>query len=228
MKTIITIALSISTLILSAQTFSIIESTIYHENKSQLSLEVDIAPSTKDTRKAFQKYLKSNYSVKLKRSGDIYAVNAQKIIEITDVQIDFFAKFKKDKNEGTQMSVFARKGYDLYLTPQEDAKAFASMRTIFDDFLKKYLTEYYEDELEGAVDVHADLSKDKKNLTEDIEDLNKEIEDNTKEIGKLKEEIEENTNEIEEKTKKLKELEVELTKAGTALEGIKEKKQGVK
>lgn len=102
------------------------------------------------------------------------------------------------------------------------------MRTIFDDFLKKYLTEYYEDGLEVAVDVHADLSKDKKNLTEDIEDLNKEIEDNTKEIGKLKEEIEENTNKIEEKTKKLKELEVELTKAGTALEGIKEKKQGVK
>lgn len=80
---------------------------------------MDIAPSTKDTRKAFQKYLKSNYFVKLKRSGDFYAVNAQKIIEITDVQIDFFAKFKEDKNEGTQMSVFARKGYDLYITPKK-------------------------------------------------------------------------------------------------------------
>lgn len=228
MKSIITLALTLSTIILSAQTYSIIESTVYHEEKSQLSLEVDIAPSPKDTRKAFQKYLKSNYSVKLKRDGDFYAVKAQQVKEIAEVQIDLYAKFKEDKNEGTQMSVFARKGYDLYITPKEDAKAFASMRTLFDNFLKQYLTEYYEDKLEDAVDAHADLSKDKKKLMDDIKDLNEDISDNKKDINKLTDENKDKSSELEEKNKQLDKLEEKLTKAGGSLENMKSKRQGIK
>tara|TARA_R110002049_G_scaffold41162_2_gene124368 strand:- start:5063 stop:5749 length:687 start_codon:yes stop_codon:yes gene_type:complete len=228
MKSIITLALTLSTIILSAQTYSIIESTVYHEKKSQLSLEVDIAPSPKDTRKAFQKYLKSNHDVKLKRSGDFYAVEAKKITDITDVQIDLFAKFKEDKNNGTQMSLFARKGYDLYITPKEDAKAFASMRAVFETFLKEYLTKYYEDQLKDAVGVHADLSKDKKKLEKDIEDLKEDIEDNKKEIKSLSKENDDNEKEQKEKTKELKELEDKISGAGNKLDNLKTKKQEIK
>lgn len=227
MKSTITLALIFSAFMLSAQTYTIIESTVYHEKKSQLSLEVDIAPEPKDTRKAFKRYLKDKHDVKLKRSGDFYAVKAQKVKDISDVQIDLFAKFKEIENEGTQMSLFARKGYDLYITPKEDAKAFASLRTLMDNFLNSYLTEHYEEKLDDAVDVHGDLSKDIEKLKDDIEDLNEDIADNKKEIEKLTEENTEKTTEVEEKSATLEALEEQLTKAGEKLENIKTKKNGI-
>lgn len=227
MKSIITLALSLSTILLSAQTHTIIESTVYHEEKSQLSLEVDISPSPKDTRKAFQKYLKSKHDVKLKRSGDFYAVKAQKIAEITDVQIDLYAKFKEDKNEGTQMSLFARKGYDLYITPQNDAKAFASMRMIFNSFLKEYLTDYYEEKVDDAVDVYSDFTKDKKKLVDDIEDLNEDIEDNKKEIEKLTKENSDKAEELKKKKEEAKDLDKKISEADSKLQNLKTKKQGI-
>ncbi len=227
MKTAITIALIFTTFISTAQTYTIIESTVYHEEKSQLSLEVDIAPNPKDTRKAFKRFLKDNHNVKLKRSGDFYAVEAQKIKDISEVQIDLFAKFKEIENEGTQMSLFARKGYDLYITPNEDAKAFASMRTVMDNFLKSYLTEHYDEKLDNAVDAHGDLSKDIEKMQDDIEDLNEDIADNKKEIDKLTEENEEKTTEIEEKTSALEALEQQKSEAGEHLENVKTKKKGI-
>ncbi len=227
MKSIITLAFSLSTIVLSAQTYTIIASTVYHKEKSQLSLEADISPSPKDTRKAFQKYLKSNHGIKLKRSGDFYAVKAQKIAEITDVQIDLYAKFKEDKNEGTQMSLFARKGYDLYITPQNDAKAFAGMRMIFNSFLKEYLINYYEEKFDNAVDVYSGFTKDKKKLVDDIEDLTDDIEDNKKEIEKLRKENSDKAEELKKKKQEAKELDKKISETDSKLQNIKTKKQGI-
>lgn len=228
MKRLALILISFASLSLSAQTYSIIQSTAYHKDKSQTSLEVEIAPEPKETRKAFKKYLRKQHDVKLKRDGDFYAVKQSKVVAITDVQIDLYSAFKENKDGGTQMSLFARKGYDLYITPTSDGAAFSNMRTLFQDFLNGYLGEYYEDKLEDAVDLSGDLKKDKSKLTDKNKDLNDDIEDNKKDIEKMTKENKEKAEQIEENKKELKKLEEKINSSDNNVDQLKSKKQGIK
>jgi len=228
MKNTILLIFSIASLSLTAQTYSIIQSTAYHEEKSQTSLEVEIAPDPKEARKAFKKYLKKQHDVKLKRNGNFYAVKQSKVTAITDVQIDLFSAFKENKDGGTQMSLFARKGYDLYITPSSDGTAFSNMRTLFQDFLNQYLGEYYEEKLDDAVGLSGDLKKDQSKITDKNKDLIDDIEENKKDIEKMTKENKEKAEQIEENNKKLKELEKKIRTSDSNVDQLKSKKQGIK
>ncbi len=211
----------------SAQTYSIINSTVMQDDQSRTSLEAELETEPKDTRKAFSKYLKKEHDAKLKKDGDFYAAKESKIKAISEDQIDFYASFKENKNGGTDMSIFARKGYDIYITPKDQSAEFNGMKKLFENFLNGYLGEYYEDKLDDAVGISGDLKKDQEKLMDDNKDLKDDIEDNKKDINKMTESNKEKAKTIEDNNKKLEELNQKISNADGNVDQLKTKKQGI-
>ena len=227
MKKLLGAVFLLMTMAASAQTYSIINSTVMHDGQSRTSLEAELETEPKDTRKAFSKYLKKQHDAKLKRDGDFYAAKETKIKAISEDQIDFYAQFKENKNGGTTMSLFSRKGYDIYITPKDHSAEFNGMKKIFEDFLNSYLGEFYENKLDDAVGISAGLKKEKEKLMDDNKDLQKDIEDNKEDISKMTEENKEKSKQVEKNNKKLEELEQKISNADGNVDQLKTKKQGI-
>lgn len=204
----------------SAQSLSPQKSTIKHNEKMRPCLVVKLDPEPKELKKAWIRFLKKKYDVKLKGMGwfsnkDLLYKKEVNVKRLSSQKMDFYTYVVEDEN-GSEMKVFASLGYDIYLNEEQYPLEFRAMKEMIVSFLKEYLPGYYHDKInesEGSV----------KSLNKEITSLNKSIKDNEDRTKKLSKEIEESKTDIKENSQKLKAAEIKLKGRVEELERIKSK-----
>jgi len=185
--------------ILLATTFSITEvnaqasiqptnSTINYDDAQRPCIKVNLDPEPKTLKSAWRSYLEENYDFKLKGIGFLSnkdLLSAEEIIveQISSKSMDFFTQVIEDEN-GSEMKIFARHGYDIYLSEDNYPSEYEAINEILESFLKYYLPIYYA----SGID---DTEKRIAELSDESDDLEEEITDDSEKITELKEEIKE-------------------------------------
>lgn len=181
-------------------------------------IQVNVDPEPKTLKEAWRDYLKDNYDFKLKGIGflsnkDLLSAEAITVTQISSKEMDFYTYITEDEI-GSEMKVFVRYGYDVYVNKKSTPTDYEALSNIIDNFLKYYLPIYYQ----GRVD---DTEKRIKKLTDETNDLQKEIEDDAYKISELKKEIEELEADLETNTERLEEANIKLIKRTEKLDRIR-------
>lgn len=151
-------------------------------------LQLHLDPEPKTLKKAWKDYLQDHYDLKLKGIGflsnkDLLSAEEQNVAQISSKLLDFYTQIVEDQN-GSEMKVFVRYGYDIYMTEANNPNDYAAVHGIINDFLKFYLPKYYQEKIN-------DTEKRVEELVKETSKLNEEIADDTEKISVLKQEIEE-------------------------------------
>ena len=235
MKTLVVILISIflllSTRTVSSQSFEPKQSTIEHNGSIRPCIVVNIDPEPKTLKKAWAKFLRKEYHVKMKGTGlfnnnDLLYSKEVSIVQLSAKQMDFYTQILEDEN-GSEMKVFVSLGYDIYLNEVDYPAEFQVLNDILVSFLKQYLTEYYEKDIEDSArrvkklkKEIASLEANKKRNTEMIEKLTKDIENLNKDIENYKTSVTENSEKLIEAEIKLKAREEKLERIMNKLQTL--------
>ena len=146
-----TFFLVISLLVMQVNAQSLIQpfdATINHDKAQRPSIQVNLDPEPKTLKNAWKDYLKDNYNFKLKGVGflsnkDLLSAEAITVKQISSDAMDFYTHIVEDEN-GSEMKVFARHGYDIYITKKNYPNEYKALREILESFIKYYLPKYYE------------------------------------------------------------------------------------
>lgn len=227
-KSILTTSLIIISIIISSisysQSISPIDGTVYHNKKSRPCLEVNVDPEAKTLKKAWNNYLKENYSVKLKGIGflsnkDLLSSKQVIIPVISPNAMDFYTEIIENAN-GSQMRVFASFGYDIYVDAASMPKEYVQIRKIMDDFLQSYIPNYYQELIKDKEKVVKSLNKDQSKLQKSIKKDTRSVEKMTKELESLNSDITKNKAELEETESKLTNRNQQLNELKTKLNSV--------
>ncbi len=172
-----------------AQTFKIDTVQISYENKSRTCLSTLLDPEAKKVKKAWAKYLKKNYEIKLKGIGFMTNKETLKAIDvmwgtISTKRMNVYTKITTTAT-GCQMSFFTSLGYDIYIEPNTYPKEFKEMGNIFNTFLHEFLNKYYTNEIEVTAKKIKKLRKQKITLQKSIVKNEKQIKKNDNKIKNL-------------------------------------------
>ena len=197
-----------------------IDATIEYDNAQRPCIQVNLDPEPKTLKHAWKDYLKDNYDFKLKGIGflsnkDLLSAEEIMIEQISSKQMDFYTHITEDEN-GSEMKIFVRYGYDIYLTRENDPNAYEALTGMLNGFLKIYLPKYYE----GKVN---DTEKRIKKLSDETGDLEAEITDDSEKIAKLKKEIEGLEEDLKSNNERLKIAKIKLKKRSEKLDRIRGK-----
>lgn len=228
MKTLNTLIFSIFLLLnswpASSQTLEPIQSTIEHNNGTRACLEVNLDPEPKTLKKAWTKYLRKEYHVKLKGKGlfgnkyPLYS-HEVRISEISSKQMDFYTNIIEDEN-GSEMKVFASYGYDIYLNQENYPAEYILFKDILVSFLKDYLPGYYQEGIKDATKKVKKLKKEISSLDKNIKKDTKKIESFAKDVDNYKISLKENSEKLVRAEAKLKGRELKLARIRTKLEAL--------
>jgi len=193
---------------INAQNISPEDGTIKFDDESRPCLVVHVDPEPIMLKKAWKKYLKDKFELKL--SGrDILSAERVTISAISMNAMDFYTQIIEDLN-GSEMTVFARHGYDIYVDKENNLEEYNKLRSMMEDFLTRYVTSYHQDIID-------DTEKKILKLTKYQEKLQKQIDKDASKASKLKEkaaeleeDVKENTATIEETKEKIKERDEKL------------------
>lgn len=194
------------------------DATIDFDNAQRPCIQVNLDPEPKTLKNAWRDYLKDNYDFKLKGIGflsnkDLLSAEAITVNQISSKAIDFYTHIVEDEN-GSEMKVFVRHGYDIYITKKSYPNEYTVLHDALESFIKSYLPIYYEDKIN-------DTEKRVNELIEERNDLNKEINENSNKIEKLKNEIKQKEEELKSKKTKLEATEKKLKKRKEKWERIR-------
>lgn len=164
-----------------AQTYKIDTSEISYENKLRPCFNVKYDAPSKTVKKAWDKFFKKNYSVKIKgisllTNKDVITGTDVTIALVSDKRMDLFARVT-DVAGGSELKYFMSFGYDFFIGPVEYPKEFEGMKKILNDFSVEFLNDYYADEASS-------LTKKIKGLEKDIKKNKKSIKKNNRKAGK--------------------------------------------
>lgn len=184
-----------------------IEATINFDDAIRPCIQVNLDPEPKPIKKAWKDYLKDNCDFKLKGIGfltdkDLLSAEEVTVEMISPNAMDFYTQVIEDEN-GSEMKVFARHGYDIYINKASSPDEYRALYGIVEGFVKSYLPEYYKDQIEDTEDRIA-------MLTDKTTDIKDNIADNTSEIEKLKKETVELQKELVTNDEQLKTAESKL------------------
>jgi flagellar capping protein FliD len=221
MKIIFYIAISLLTIQVYAQTtIKPFDAKIDYGKAQRPCLQVNLDPEPKTLKKAWREYLKDNYDFKLKGIGflsnkDLLSAEEINVNQISSKVMDFYTHIVEDEN-GSEMKVFVRHGYDIYVSEENYPNEYFAVREILESFIKYYLPKYYEERL-------SDTEKRVKELVKESDDLQEEIEDDSDDIAKLKKEIEEKEEKLKSNKQALETAKAKLTKRQEKLKRIRSK-----
>lgn len=194
------------------------ETTIKFDKAQRPCLQVNLDPEPKTLKKAWRKYLKDEYDFKLKGIGflknkDLLSAEQIVVKELSTNQMDFYTQIVESKT-GSEMNVFVRYGYDIYISQSSHPDQFITLNNILDGFLKEYLPKYYADQIK-------DTEKRVKKLEKETKGLSKDIKKDTKKIEKLNKEIKDREKDLESNNELLKEAKTKLESRKDKLKRIK-------
>jgi len=194
------------------------DTTIDYDNAQRPCIQVNLDPEPKALKHAWKDYLKDVYDFRLRGIGffsnkDLLSAEEITVNQISPNKIDFYTHIVEDE-DGSEMKVFVRQGYDIYVTKEKNPNEYKAVREIVESFIKYYLPKHYDDKIK-------DTEERIDNLMEEKEDLKSNIDEKSSEIEKLKQEIKENEEELKSKKKQLELTERKLTKRKEKLERIR-------
>lgn len=194
------------------------ETTMNYDNGQRPCLQLNLDPEPKALKHAWRDYLKDNYNFKLKGIGFLRnkdLLNSDEIIvpQISSNAIDFFTHIVEDQN-GSEMKVFVRHGYDIYISQENYPNEYAALKEILESFIKFYLPQYYEGKV---IETEKRITK----LTDETNDLQKEIADDSSRIVKMKKEITDFEKKLESNIERLEVKNKELIKRTEKLDKIR-------
>lgn len=198
--------------------FEPFDATIDYDKAQRPCIQVNLDPEPITLKNAWRDYLKDDYDFKLKGIGflsnkDLLSAEAITVDQISPNAMDFYTQIVEDDN-GSEMKVFVRHGYDIYITKENYPNEYRALRKILESFIEYYLPKYYE----GKID---DTEKRVNKLTEERNDLKKEIDENFGKIEKLKNEIIQKEEELKTKKTQLEVTERKLIKRNEKWERIR-------
>ncbi|MEM9919850.1 MAG: hypothetical protein AAF990_17270 [Bacteroidota bacterium] len=207
------------------------EQKVEYEGNLRPACSVVLEPESKEVKKRFKDYMNQKHDVRIKGIGfltnkDVLNAEEVQLKTISPKTIDFYAQVV-EKDGKTQMSLFADYGYDIFVSPQEDASAFENMRLLLIDFLNDYLPGYYSQQVEAARDVLNNLKEERSEMKEDIAENSEEIDEKLSEIKDLRKENQDLSNALNEQIKLLDEKEAELQQTKTALQRVSDQLQSM-
>ena len=131
-----------------------VESTIEFDKAQRPCLSVNLDPEPKTLKKAWRDYLKDNYDFKLKgigflRNKDLLSAEEIVVEELSSSQMDFYTKVIENES-GSEMSVFVRYGYDIYISKSTHPDQFIKLKSMMEGFMKQYLPTYYAGQLKDT------------------------------------------------------------------------------
>lgn len=122
------------------------------EQRPGIRVMIDNKPD--DVKKAFEKFMRKNYKLKLKGTGlftnkdELYA---ERVIvkEIINKNINFYAEIieAEGEEERAKMTIFASLGYDVYIGDSNYEDEFDILVGIVNEFVADYVPEMYEDRI---------------------------------------------------------------------------------
>jgi hypothetical protein len=194
------------------------DTTIDYDKAKRPCIQVNLDPEPKTLKHAWKDYLKDNYDFKLKGIGffsnkDLLSAEEINVNQISSNEINFYTHIVEDEN-GSEMKVFVRNGYGIYITKEKLPNEYAAVSEILNSFIKYYLPKYYGEKIN---DTEERINK----LTEEKDDLKNNIDEKSSDIEKLKKEIKDNEEELKSKKKQLEITEIKLTKRKEKLERIR-------
>lgn len=219
MKTILFTAIYLITIQVYAQTtIEPLQTFIDFDNAQRPCLQVNLDPEPKELKKAWRDYLNDNYGFKLKGIGflsnkDLLSAEEVAINQISSKVMDFYTHIVEDEN-GSEMKVFARHGYDIYVNEENYPTEYAAIREILESFMKYYLPTYYEERLSETEKRIEKLTKEKNNLQQ-------EMKDDADDIAKLKKDIEERKEKLKLNEEAFEKAVIKLTKRQEKLKRIR-------
>ena len=188
------------------------DGTIKFDKESRPCLVVHVDPEPKMLRKAWKNYLKENYDLKIS-GGSLMSAERVTVTDISMNAMDFYTQIIEDVN-GSEMTVFVRHGYDIYVDPTSNPEEYAKLRAMMEDFLKTYVSSYYQEIIDDTEKKIAKLTKYQQKLERSItKDTNKaeklrvkaqELEDDAKQDSISVEDTKEKIKQREEKLKRYK------------------------
>jgi len=175
---------------------------VNYDGKKRSSIEVIVTPEPKELKKAWHDYMENDHDINMKGIGwfsnkDVLTAEEVNITKLSSNTIDFHTKII-DVEDGTQMSVFAAKGYDIYINLEDHPKEFGRMELMLRDFLGSYIPEYYSNQIDNQADEVEDLVEKRASQEEDVEDKKEEIVLLKDEISSLEESIKQTESDIQE------------------------------
>lgn len=200
------------------------EAIIDFDKAQRSCIQVNLDPEPKTLKLAWSDYLKDNYDFKLKGIGflsnkDLLSAEGVMVKQISSKEMDFYTQIIEDEN-GSEMKVFVRYGYDIYLTKENTPSDYEALTEILDSFLKYYLPKYYEGKVNDTEERIEKLTDETKDLKEDIVDDSSRIAKLKKEIADLEKELESNTELLEMANKKLMKRSEKLARIRNQLRGL--------
>lgn len=200
-----------------AQSVDITDGFIKFDKEPRPCLIVHVDPEPKRLKTAWKKYLKNNYELRLS-GNQILSAERVTIAEISENAMDFYTQINEDEN-GSEMRVFARHGYDIYINRATSLQEYNKIRSILENFLKTHVSNYYQeiiDDTEKAIKKH---TKEEKKLESKIaknskkaEKLKVKSEELIKDVVQYKDELAEAKEKITMRNEKLKIYKTKLSK----------------
>jgi peptidoglycan hydrolase CwlO-like protein len=201
-----------------------VDATIEFADAQRPCIQVNLDPEPKTLKKAWKSYLKDNYDFKLSGIGfltnkDLLTAEEIQVKAISPNTMDFYTHIIEDEN-GSEMKVFLRFGYDIYITSKTHPKEYKVVTEIMDNFLKSYLPKYYNELIKETEKRVSDLKKETEDLKDDISDNSEEIKDLKKEIEELEKELKSNSELLWKATKKLEKRSEKLERVKNQLKNL--------
>lgn len=158
---------------LKAQTYKIDTSSITFENKLRPCYLVKVDPEPKELKKAWAKYLKKNYQIKLKgiswfTNKDMLYGKDVTIAKVSAKRMDIYTRITENAN-GSEMKFMASFGYDFFIGPERFPAEFLGMKEILNSFLLEELNDYYTSALKSIVSSNSKLQKKIESLEKSIQ-----------------------------------------------------------
>lgn len=212
------LAISVTSFLNAQQLIQIKDASIDFDDKERPCIQINVDPEPEFLKEEWRDYLDDNYGFKLKGIGflsnkDLLSAKEIEVEELSSRQIDFFTRVVEDEN-GSEMKVFVRFGYDIYLSRSDNPSEYNTLRNMVEAFLKEYLPAHYNEQLKETKDRIDDL-------IDEAEGLEEEISDNTSEIANLKDRIKDLEDNLKSKNEKLTESKSKLKNRQAKLERIK-------
>ena len=213
----------LSSYAIQAQSITPTKSTVEHNEHLRPCIIVHLEPETRTLKKAWVKFLKKEYDLKLKGAGFLTnkeLLSAEKVVveKLSFKEMDFYTYIVEDE-KGSEMNVFVSFGYDIYVNEVDYPNEFQSMNDILAEFLRGYLPGYYNDKIKSSSKKVNSLKKEINSLTKDINKNSRKIEEHKEDAIKLNTEVSSNQEKLRsaegslsETEEKLKSIKAELKK----------------
>ena len=212
------VAISATSILNAQNLIQIKNSTVEFDDKQRPCIQVNVDPEPDLLKEKWRDYLKDNYDFKLSGIGflsnkELLSAEEVQVKGLSSKQVDFYTRVVEDKN-GSEMKIFVRFGYDIYLSKAENPSEYNTLRSMVEGFLNEYLPAHYAEQIDETEDRIEELN-------DESEDLEKEIKDDTAEIADLKEKIQELEKNLDANAKKLSETKSKLSTRQAKLKRIK-------